>query len=89
MNSRDWRIFKEDFNITTKGGGIPSPIRKWNEANLPEWLVSAIKEAKYDKPTAVQMQAIPIGLSGRDILGVAETGSGKTLAFVIPMYVIW
>lgn len=33
------------------------------------------------------MQAIPIGLSGRDILGVAETGSGKTCAFVLPMLV--
>lgn len=35
MNARDWRIFKEDHNITTKGGGIPNPIRQWDEANLP------------------------------------------------------
>jgi len=37
MTQRDWRIFKEDFNITTKGGGIPNPIRNWNEAPLPDW----------------------------------------------------
>jgi len=30
MRERDWRIFKEDFNITTKGGNIPNPIRSWN-----------------------------------------------------------
>lgn len=87
MTPRDWRIFKEDFNIATKGGGLPPPLRKWDEGGLPEWLLTAIKDAKYEKPTAVQMQAVPIGLAGRDILGVAETGSGKTLAFLIPMYV--
>jgi ATP-dependent RNA helicase DDX23/PRP28 len=35
MTSRDWRIFKEDHNITTKGGGIPNPLRDWEEAKLP------------------------------------------------------
>jgi len=87
MAARDWRIFKEDFNITTKGGRIPNPIRNWSESALPEWLMTAIHDAKYDTPTPVQKQAIPIGLAGRDILGVAETGSGKTAAFVIPMLV--
>lgn len=49
--------------------------------------MEAISDQKYAKPTAVQMQAIPIGLAGRDILGVAETGSGKTVSFVVPMLV--
>jgi len=87
MTTRDWRIFKEDFNISTKGGGIPNPIRSWEESELPDWLLNAVKDANYKKPTPVQMQAIPIGLQGRDILGVAETGSGKTAAFVLPMLV--
>lgn len=34
MTSRDWRIFKEDFNITTKGGVLPNPIRSWAESGL-------------------------------------------------------
>jgi len=33
MTTRDWRIFKEDFNISTKGGGIPNPIRSWRNPN--------------------------------------------------------
>jgi len=85
MTSRDWRIFKEDHNITTKGGALPNPIRSWTESGLSPWLLSAVAEAGYTKPTPVQMQAIPLGLAGRDILGVAETGSGKTCAFVLPM----
>ena len=39
------------------------------------------------KPTAIQCQAIPTALSGRDIIGLAKTGSGKTAAFVWPLIV--
>jgi superfamily II DNA/RNA helicase len=39
----------------------------------------------YTNPTPIQAQAMPIALSGRDLLGCAETGSGKTAAFAIPM----
>jgi len=87
MTDRDWRIFKEDFNITSKGGSLPNPLRSWEEANLPQRLHEAVREAGYTMPSAIQMQAIPIALRGRDVLGVAETGSGKTAAFVLPMLV--
>lgn len=39
----------------------------------------------YTTPTSIQAQAMPVALSGRDLLGCAETGSGKTAAFSIPM----
>lgn len=87
MHERDWRILKEDFNITTKGGSIPNPMRNWKESRLPDELLEGIKSCGYKAPTAIQMQAIPIGLQGRDIIGVAETGSGKTASFVLPMLV--
>jgi ATP-dependent RNA helicase DDX23/PRP28 len=87
MSERDWRIFREDFNISSRGGSIPNPIRSWEESGLPEELLSAIRAAGYTKPSPIQMQAIPIALQGRDVLGVAETGSGKTASFVLPMLV--
>lgn len=34
MTQRDWRIFREDFNISTKGGNMPNPIRYWSESVL-------------------------------------------------------
>jgi ATP-dependent RNA helicase DDX46/PRP5 len=40
----------------------------------------------YDKPTPIQAQALPIILSGRDMIGIAKTGSGKTLAFLLPLF---
>ncbi|KAI8907069.1 P-loop containing nucleoside triphosphate hydrolase protein [Powellomyces hirtus] len=87
MKERDWRIFKEDFNISTKGGNIPDPLRTWQESTIPPRLLEVISDIGYKEPTPIQRQAIPIGLQNRDIIGVAETGSGKTASFVIPMLV--
>ena len=86
MTERDWRIFREDFNITTKGGNMPKPIREWDEAeSIPAAIRRIIFDIGYTEPTPIQRQAIPIGLMNRDIIGIAETGSGKTAAFLIPM----
>ena len=87
MKERDWRIFKEDFNISTKGGNMPNPIRSWEESGIPAKLLDVIAGIGYTAPTPIQRQAIPIGLQNRDIIGIAETGSGKTASFVIPMLV--
>lgn len=86
MNERDWRIFREDYNITIKGGRIPCPLRSWDEAEqLPKSIQEIIDSLGYSEPTPIQRQAVPIGLQNRDIIGIAETGSGKTLAFLLPL----
>ena len=87
MRERDWRIFKEDFNIATKGGNIPNPMRNWKESNLPKRLLDIVDQAGYVEPSAVQRAAIPIALQSRDLIGVAVTGSGKTAAFLLPLLV--
>ncbi|SDU81146.1 DEAD/DEAH box helicase [Arcanobacterium phocae] len=55
------------------------------DLNLPEDLLSAVTDLGYTTPTAIQEQAIPLLLEGRDVLGVAQTGTGKTAAFALPM----
>lgn len=47
----------------------------------------AITRYGYDKPTPIQAQALPIIMSGRDMIGIAMTGSGKTLAYGWPVCV--
>src|SRR5216110_2293521 len=47
--------------------------------------LSACKSLGYNEPTPIQRQAIPVILSGRDVIGCAETGTGKTAAFLLPI----
>ena len=51
---------------------------------MPE-LLRAVAEQGYTEPTPIQTQAIPVVLSGRDLLGAAQTGTGKTAGFVLPL----
>ncbi|GAA6060715.1 hypothetical protein JCM10212_003336 [Sporobolomyces blumeae] len=85
MKERDWRIFREDFSISARGGHIPLPLRSWQESTIPKQILGVIDEIGYSEPSPIQRQAIPIGLMNRDQIGIAETGSGKTAAFTIPM----
>ncbi|CAG8110113.1 unnamed protein product [Penicillium olsonii] len=85
MRERDWRIFKEDFNIATKGGSVPNPMRSWEESLLPKRLLELVDHVGYKDPTAIQRAAIPIAMQARDLIGVAVTGSGKTAAFLLPL----
>ena len=53
--------------------------------NLIEPILLALKTEGYTTPTPIQQQAIPIVLSRKDLLGCAQTGTGKTAAFAIPI----
>jgi ATP-dependent RNA helicase RhlE len=48
-------------------------------------LLKGVRDLGFSQPTAIQQQAIPAGLSGRDVLAAAMTGSGKTAAFLLPL----
>ena len=48
-------------------------------------LVSAVAALGYEEPTPIQGEAIPVLLSGADMLGQAATGTGKTAAFALPI----
>ena len=48
-------------------------------------IVGALKAAGFVNPTPIQERAIPHGLQGKDVLGIAQTGTGKTAAFSLPM----
>ena len=54
---------------------------------LPNWLASRLTPMGISEPTEIQGSAIPVALTGVDVVGLAQTGTGKTLAFGLPMLV--
>jgi superfamily II DNA/RNA helicase len=62
---------------------LPTPT--FAELGLSAKVLAAIEATGYTTPTPIQAEAIPVALTGRDVLGIAQTGTGKTASFVLPM----
>ena len=73
-------------SITVIGKQCPRPIKTWSQCITSDKMLQCLKKYQYEKATPIQAQALPIILSGRNMIGIAKTGSGKTLAFVLPMF---
>jgi ATP-dependent RNA helicase RhlE len=57
----------------------------FQDLNMAQILKDNLASMGYETPSPIQDQAIPLALSGRDIVGIANTGTGKTAAFMIPV----
>ncbi|XP_005997780.1 probable ATP-dependent RNA helicase DDX59 [Latimeria chalumnae] len=79
------RNLKQQLGISVQGTGAIRPVIEFEHCGFPECLHSNLKKAGYEVPTPIQMQMIPVGLMGRDVLASADTGSGKTAAFLLPV----
>lgn len=58
-------------------------VKSFQDMNLEPSLRSALGKMNISKPTRIQSEAIPVGLSGADLIAIAQTGSGKTLAYAL------
>ena len=60
-------------------------MTSFHDFGLAEPILRAIGEENYVTPTPIQADAIPLVVSGRDLIGIAQTGTGKTAAFALPI----
>src|ERR1700761_1066422 len=60
-------------------------MTEFSELGLSPQTLQAVADSGYTTATPIQAQAIPVALSGLDVLGIAQTGTGKTAAFTLPM----
>ena len=84
-------VFRRQMRISVSGDEVPPPAGSFEEMHFPKeasWLRKGIEAAGWKEPTPIQMQAVPVMLERRDMLGCAPTGSGKTGAFVIPLFAL-
>ncbi len=77
MRSRDG-LSLEHYNLT-------SEVSRFAGLGLADILLRAIADAGYTTPTPIQEKAIPVVLTGRDLLAAAQTGTGKTAGFTLPI----
>ena len=64
-------------HVTFESFGLAAPI------------LQALKNSGFNNPTPIQAGALPAGLKGQDVLGIAQTGTGKTAAFALPFCRRW
>ena len=71
--------------LPLKVEAAPKDFMNFSELGLDDALVRVCESLGYTEPTPIQQQAIPVVLSGADLIGCAETGTGKTAAFLLPI----
>src|SRR5262245_18260615 len=57
----------------------------FSNLGLSPKVLSAVDAAGFVTPTPIQLKTLPVAVSGRDVLGIAQTGTGKTASFVLPL----
>ncbi|WP_407160691.1 DEAD/DEAH box helicase [Bradyrhizobium sp. STM 3557] len=60
-------------------------MTSFQDFGLADAIMRALKEENYHTPTPIQAQTIPLAMSGRDVIGIAQTGTGKTASFALPI----
>ncbi|HXT21882.1 MAG TPA: DEAD/DEAH box helicase, partial [Thermoanaerobaculia bacterium] len=64
---------------------VTTTDKSFGALGLSAPILDALAEISFTHPTPVQAEVIPLALSGRDVIGLAQTGSGKTAAFSLPL----
>ncbi|CAH9082135.1 unnamed protein product [Cuscuta epithymum] len=79
---------RKRLRLRVKGEDIPPLIKRFEDMKFPEPILQKLRGKGILHPTPIQMQGLPVVLSGRDMIGVASTGCGKTLVFILPLIMI-
>lgn len=87
MDEEETELLRLEMDgIKIRGADAPRPVKNWGAFGLPGACLTLIRKYEWATPTAIQAQAIPAVMSGRDVIGIAKTGSGKTIAFLLPLF---
>ncbi|EFJ07913.1 hypothetical protein SELMODRAFT_132834 [Selaginella moellendorffii] len=88
MSEAECDEIRKQWHILVEGEEIPPPIKNFKDMRFPDPILRKLKEKSITRPTPIQVQGLPVILSGRDMIGIAFTGSGKTLVFVLPLIML-
>lgn len=78
--------YMRQHEISVSDKSAPAPCLSFTQSGLPDYLLTNLQQ-EFSEPTPIQAQALPIALSGKNMVGIGQTGSGKTLAFLLPAFI--
>jgi ATP-dependent RNA helicase DDX41 len=88
MSATEVSALRKKWHILVDGEDIPPPIASFKDMRFPPGVLAGLAAKGIAQPTPIQVQGVPVALSGRDMIGIAFTGSGKTVAFSLPL-IMW
>jgi ATP-dependent RNA helicase DDX41 len=88
MSEEECQEIRDEWHILIEGERVPNPIKRFEDMKFPKPVIQALRDKGIKKPTPIQIQGLPVILSGRDMIGLAFTGSGKTLVFSLPLIML-
>ncbi|XP_016174178.1 DEAD-box ATP-dependent RNA helicase 35 [Arachis ipaensis] len=88
MPKRETDLIRKQWHIIVHGEDVPCPVKNFKDMRFPDPILNKLRAKGIVQPTPIQVQGLPVILSGRDMIGIAFTGSGKTLVFVLPMIML-
>ena len=88
VSRKQMDLIRKQWHIIVSGEDIPPPIKSFEDMKFEKPILETLREKGIVQPTPIQVQGLPVILSGRDMIGIAFTGSGKTMVFVLPMIMI-
>ncbi|MCO5572735.1 hypothetical protein L7F22_026494 [Adiantum nelumboides] len=88
MSEEEHQEIRKHWHILVQGEGIPPPCTNFKDMRFPDAILQKLRDKGITRPTPIQVQGLPVILSGRDMIGIAFTGSGKTLVFILPLIML-
>ncbi|KAI8640950.1 hypothetical protein BD408DRAFT_444781 [Parasitella parasitica] len=70
----DHQAVRDKYHILIEGEDPVPPIRHFQDMKLPEPILKYLKDKNIEKPSPIQIQGLPVALTGRDMIGIAFTG---------------
>ncbi|KAJ2163557.1 DEAD-box ATP-dependent RNA helicase 35, partial [Coemansia sp. RSA 551] len=85
MSQDDAHALRKLWHIIVDGEDVPPPMLTFKAMRFPKPILEYLAQKGILQPSPIQMQGLPVALSGRDMIGIASTGTGKTMAFSLPL----
>lgn len=88
MSEDKCQAIRDAFHIACEGRHIPPPLTSFKDMKFPPPILKYLESKNIRKPTPIQVQGVPVALSGRDMIGIAFTGSGEAKQTLTCIYAV-